>query len=249
MLISINELQPEVIQTIRGTVSEVEDDEFTLTDNTGSIEVDLDDDDLEDDDLGDDLDDDISDEIIDNFLTELNGQVVTVVGELDEDDDDDDGDGIDDLEFEALRVTKLGESIVFREEVLEDALVLGAENDNFVHNTPEGIIVNGGAGNDSLTGADGDDFLVGGAGNDQLTSTAGFDTFLVGDGADTVVNFKPADVLSINSSFDDIEMILGTDGIATQMGQDTFIDLGNGDSITLIDFALEDLNPGNFALI
>ncbi|MEM8672322.1 MAG: hypothetical protein AAGF83_00405 [Cyanobacteria bacterium P01_G01_bin.67] len=245
MLININELQPEVIQTIRGTVSEVEDDEFTLTDSSGSIEVDLDDDDL-DDDIDDDDDDDVDDDIIDDFLSEIEGQEVTVVGELDDDDDDDD---IDDLELEALRVTKLGESLVFREEILEDAVDLGAENDNFVHDTPEGVIVNGGEGNDSLTGAGGDDFLVGGAGDDLITSTAGFDTFLVGNGADTVVNFKSEDVLSLNSSFDDIEQILGADGAATQVGQDTFIDLGNGDSITLLDFAVADLNPENFALI
>ncbi|MEO0834698.1 MAG: hypothetical protein AAFY16_01660 [Cyanobacteria bacterium J06642_3] len=239
MLVNINEIQPEAIQAIRGTVSEVEDDEFTLTDSSGSLEIDLDDDDI--DDLEeDDLEEDISDELINNFLSEIEGQVVTVVGKLDDDDD---------LEFEALRVTKLGESIVFREEILENAVDLGSGNGNFVQNAPEGVIVNGGVGNDSLTGAGGDDFLVGGPGNDLITSTAGFDTFLVGDDADIVANFKPADVLSLNSSFDDIEQILGTNGAAAQIEQDTFIDLGNGDSITLLDFAVADLNPGNFALI
>lgn len=235
MIIGINELQPEAIQTIRGIVTEVDDDDFTLSDTSGSIEVDIDDDDL----------DDIDDAAIDNFLSEINGEEVTVVGRLDDDDDDD----VDDLDFDALRITRNTGSLVFRELLLEDDLELGADNNNFVQNIPDAVIVNGEEGNDSLTGSSGNDFLIAGPGNDQLTGAAGFDTFIVGDGADIVTDFETVDVLDLNSSFNDIGEILGSGGAATQVGQDTVIDLGNDDSVTLLGFAVEDLTAANFALI
>jgi hypothetical protein len=38
-------------------------------------------------------------------------------------------------------------------------------------------------------------------------------------------------------------------GVANQVGQDTVIDLGDNNSVTLLNFAVEDLNPANFDLI
>lgn len=253
MIVGINELQPEAIQTIRGIIIEVDDDDFTLRDISGSIEVDIDDDglnnvvDIDDDDDDDDgIDDldDIDDAAIDDFLSEINGEKVTVVGRLDDDDDD-----VDDLDFDALRITRNTGSLVFRELLLEDDLELGADNNNLVQNIPNAVIVNGEEGNDSLTGSSGDDFLIAGPGNDQLTGAAGFDTFIVGDGADIVTDFEIVDVLDLNSSFNDIGEILGSRGAATQVGQDTVIDLGNDDSVTLLGFAVDDLTAANFALI
>ncbi|WP_019507210.1 calcium-binding protein [Pleurocapsa sp. PCC 7319] len=242
MIVGINELQPEAIQTIRGIITEVDDDDFTLSDTSGSIEVDFDDDDLNDVDDIDDLDD-INDVAIDNFLSEINGEEVIVVGEFDDDDD------VDDLDFDALRITRNTGSVVLRELLLEDDLELGADNNNFVQNTPDAVIVNGGVGNDSLTGSSGNDFLIAGPGNDQLTGGPGFDTFIVGDGADIVTDFETVDVLDLSSSFNDIGQVLGTDGAATQVGQNTVIDLGNDNSVTLLGFAAEDLTAANFALI
>ena len=251
MIVGINELQPEVIQTIRGLVTEVDEDDFTLSDTSGSIEVDFDDDDLNDaddindiDDIDNNLDgiDDIDDAVIDHFLNEINGEQVTVVGRLDNDD-------FNDLDFDALRITRNTGSIVFQELLLEYDLELGVDNNNFVQNTPDAVIVNGGVGNDSLTGSSADDFLIAGSGNDQLTGAAGFDTFIVGDGADIVTDFETVDVLDLSSSFNNIGQVLGTNGVATQVGQNTIIDLGNDDSVTLLGFAVNDLTAANFALI
>lgn len=233
MVVRISELQEETIQTIRGNFSEVDDDDFILSNTSGSIEVDFDD-------GVDDLDFDAD---LDDFLNQLNvnGGEVTVVGELDDDDDD--------LDFDALRITGSNGSVVLQDPLLEDAVRLGEDNDNFVQNTANAVIVDGGVGNDSLTGASGDDFLIGGAGDDLLTGTGGFDTFIVGTGADIIADFEPADVIDLSDSFDDIGQILDTGGVATQVGQDTVIDLGNDESVTLLNFAVDDLSAANFALI
>jgi Ca2+-binding RTX toxin-like protein len=247
MVTRINELQENTIQTIRGRATQVEDDSFLLSNSSGSIEVDVDDINNNVDDDTDDIDDvDLSD-----FLNGLNGEEVTVVGELDDNNDDNDGLN-DDLDFDALRITgsNQDESLIFEEQVLEDADLLNSKNNNFVQKTSEAVIVNGRAGNDSLTGAKGDDFLIGGAGNDRLTGAAGFNTFFVGNGADVITDFEPADVIvDLGDSFDDIGQILDSGGAANQVSQDTVIDLGDNNSVTLLDFAVEDLNPANFDLV
>ena len=69
----------------------------------------------------------------------------------------------------------------------DDTLTVDSQVDN-------GVELNGGAGNDTITGGDGDDMLdggegmdslVGGAGNDMLDGGAGMDTLTGGDGSDT----------------------------------------------------------------
>jgi Ca2+-binding RTX toxin-like protein len=240
MVTRINELQENSIQSIRGRASQVEDDSFLLRNSSGSITVSTDSID----------DDDISESDLNNFLNGLNGKEVTVVGELDDNNDDNDDD--DGLDFDALRITGSNEngSLISEEQVLEDADLLNSRNNNFVQKTSEAVIVNGRAGNDSLTGAEGDDFLIGGAGNDQFTGAAGFNTYVVGNGADVITDFDRADVIVDRSdSFDDIGQILDSGGAATQVGQDTVIDLGDNNSVTLLDFNVEDLNPANFDLI
>ena len=176
----------------------------------------------------------------------LNGEQVTVVGELD---DNDDNDG---LGFDALRITGSNQdgSLIFEEQVLEEAELLNSRNNNFVQKTSEAVIVNGRAGNDNLTGASGSDFLIGGAGNDSLIGAGGFNTFVVGKGADVITDFERADVIvDLGDSFDDVGQILDRGGAANQVGQDTVIDFGDDNSVTLLDFAVEDLNPANFDLI
>lgn len=240
MVTRINELQENSIQSIRGRASQVEDDSFLLRNSSGSITVSTDSID----------DDDLSESDLNNFLNGLNGKEVTVVGELDNNNDDDDDD--DGLDFDALRITGSTEdgSLISKEQVLEDADLLNSRNNNFVQKTSEAVIVNGRAGNDSLTGAEGDDFLIGGAGNDRFTGAAGFNTYVVGNGADVITDFDRADVIVDRSdSFDDIGQILDSGGAATQVGQDTVIDLGDNNSVTLLDFNVEDLNPANFDLI
>ncbi|MBE9047328.1 hypothetical protein IQ255_23500 [Pleurocapsales cyanobacterium LEGE 10410] len=234
MVTSISSLTPgdDNIQTIFGTVVSVQEDEFILSDESGEILVDV----------YDWLEQPGS---LNTELTELDlavGDQLTVVGELDDDDLDDD-------DFDALRITSSSTSAVFEQQVLEEATLLGSNNNQFVQETNDAVIVNGEAGNDSLTGAEGSDFLIGGAGNDLLTGGGGYDTFIVGEGADAIADFSSLDVITdLGNSFVDIEAILGSGGAATQVGQDTVIDLGNDNSVTLSNFAVENLTAANFDL-
>ncbi len=226
MVTSISSLTPgdDNIQTIFGTVVSVQEDEFILSDETGEILVDA----------YDWLEQPGSSD------TELDiaiGDRLTVVGELDDED------------FDALRITTSNKSVVFEERVLEEATLLGPKNNKFVQKTNDTVIVNGEAGNDSLTGAKGSDFLIGGAGNDLLTGAGGDDTFIVGQGSDAIADFGSSDIIvDLGDSFDDIEAILGSGGAATQVGQDTVIDLGDDNSVTLVKFAVENLTAANFDL-
>ena len=54
-------------------------------------------------------------------------------------------------------------------------------------------VIEGGTGNDALTGSDGDDLFIGGEGNDTLTGGGGRDSFLFyrGDGTDSVIDEAP----------------------------------------------------------
>ncbi|MCF3638498.1 calcium-binding protein [Rhizobium sp. TRM95111] len=107
----------------------------------------------------------------------------------------------------------------------------------------------GGADADTLLGGNGGDTLDGGAGKDTLTGGSGDDTFVFkkGYGNDTITDFDggqgKGDVISFTKglfdSFADVE------AAATEVGGDTVIDYGNG-SLTLKDFALDDLHKSDF---
>ncbi|MEL6929863.1 MAG: spondin domain-containing protein, partial [Cyanobacteria bacterium J06600_6] len=92
----------------------------------------------------------------------------------------------------------------------------------------------------------GDDLLNGGAGNDILTGGGGADLFAfsTGTGADTITDFEHIDRLDVTAFFGDAHTALGS---AVQDGHNTLIDLGDGDSITLENFAVSNLTVDNFA--
>ena len=125
---------------------------------------------------------------------------------------------------------------------------------------------------DTLTGNREDNVLEGGAGDDILTGGRGDDTFVFneGDGADVVTDFEEGftfggwggwhshwfggrrsftrieDQLDINvDGFDSAEALLAA---ATQVGEDTVFDFGNGDSLTLAGTELEDLSEDMFVM-
>jgi uncharacterized delta-60 repeat protein len=114
--------------------------------------------------------------------------------------------------------------------------------------------VYGGSGDDSLFGQDGNDVLIGGTGNDLLSGGSGNDTFrfVDGFGADHVTDFDPtgsSDLIDLTgaanpnwTSFADVQANM------TQVGADTVIDLGNGNTITLIGVTATNLTAGDFLL-
>jgi Ca2+-binding RTX toxin-like protein len=123
----------------------------------------------------------------------------------------------------------------------------------------------GGTGNDTLQGDTGQDVLEGGAGNDILTGGAHADTLSGGDGLDTfvftsgsgqdvVLDFTVGeDILDIakNINGTSIETAADVAATATQVGADTVIDLGGGNTITLQNVDVTDVqaDPSAYFLV
>lgn len=94
------------------------------------------------------------------------------------------------------------------------------------------IILDGGAGNDTITGSDLDDTIVGGAGNDTINGGAGADKITLGAGNDTVI----------------IASGEGNDVIADAViGEDTIILRGAADNGAALDVTALTVSSGNYA--
>ncbi|HKR89728.1 MAG TPA: calcium-binding protein [Phenylobacterium sp.] len=138
----------------------------------------------------------------------------------------------------------------------DDWLLGGQGNDQITAHAGANILngnlgndtVAGGAGDDTLRGGQGADVLTGGAGNnhlfgdlgnDALTGGAGADTFhfAAGGGQDRVSDFNLA-------QGDRIQIDGGARYTVAQVGADTVVDLGNGDTITLVGVSKASLTAG-----
>ena len=95
--------------------------------------------------------------------------------------------------------------------------------------------VNGGNGNDSLTGTDGDDVVNGGNGNDTLTGLAGDDILNGGNGNDIMNAGAGNDVVSGGNGDDTIDGGEGNDSL----------DGGNGNDIMAAGDGNDSLSGGN----
>jgi Ca2+-binding RTX toxin-like protein len=118
----------------------------------------------------------------------------------------------------------------------DDVFLGGAGNDVLSGDAGSDVLL-GGAGNDLLSGGAGDDVLVGGAGNDVFLFTGG-------GGNDVVLDFTPGeDILQISSGINGQD-IHSADDLAsrvTQVGNNVVVDLGHGDSVTLVNTSSEDV--------
>jgi Ca2+-binding RTX toxin-like protein len=85
-----------------------------------------------------------------------------------------------------------------------DGIVINAQDGDDVVTVDENITlsawVDGGAGNDQITGGGGNDVLIGGAGNDQITGGGGRDILIGGTGADRLVGSAGDDILIAGST-------------------------------------------------
>lgn len=108
------------------------------------------------------------------------------------------------------------------------------------------------SGQDSIVGGDGNDSLDGYSGNDTLTGNTGADTFLkfIGEGNDVITDFAAGaavnDVIRLNSygsAFDSFAEVLAA---AAQVGADTVITFGVGDTLTLSNVLVGNLNANDF---
>ena len=86
---------------------------------------------------------------------------------------------------------------------------------------PGDNIINGGTGNDSLTGGAGDDTLNGGAGNDRIRGLTGDDVLEAGDGNDLLEGGIGDDTLLGGAGNDVLNGNFGTDSVDGGAGVDT----------------------------
>jgi hypothetical protein len=139
-----------------------------------------------------------------------------------------------------------------------DTLIGANGDDTVIGNGGDDKLI-GNQGADKLVGLDGADLLFGGAGEDTLKGGAGNDTmsggvdsdrfeFESGDGADVITDFSSnsGDVLvftGFGAAFDDISDVAAN---SSQVGADVVIDLGGGNSLTLLGVNLIDLEANDF---
>ncbi len=124
----------------------------------------------------------------------------------------------------------------------------GSGNDSITGNAADNAI-HGGAGADTLNGLGGADFLDGGTGNDFLIGGTGADSFYVtfGYGQDTVADFSHSDGDKIDfTSFAYVHNLYQVYSRSMQVGGNTFIDLGGGDTLTLSNFTRTNLVASDF---
>ena len=125
----------------------------------------------------------------------------------------------------------------------------GSKQDDYLNGAQGGDFIFGNKGNDDLRGEDGVDTLKGGGGNDFLwagrdddwvTGGGGKDAFqfLIGEGHDTITDFNTRkDVFY--ADWDNVDSI-------AQAGNDTIIDFGDGDILTLLGVNADRINEDLF---
>ncbi|WP_120010680.1 DUF4214 domain-containing protein [Teichococcus vastitatis] len=148
--------------------------------------------------------------------------------------------------FDASGVTTGG--INFTTGALVNAATLtgSAGNDTFDAQAivAVGVTINGGAGDDTITGAAVASNLSGGAGNDAITGGNGADSLSGGDGDDTLTGGAGADNLSGGAGNDIITGGLGADSLSGGAGVDTFVFGTNGSLAGTSLDVISDFNAG-----
>lgn len=129
----------------------------------------------------------------------------------------------------------------------DDTLMGGAGDDTLDGHFHNDALA-GGAGIDHLDGGQGLDTLDGGLGADVLTGGGDADTFVFkeGYGADEVADFGISDNDVIEIHFTAVTSFAELIALATQVGFDTVIDFGGGDTLTLTGIDRADLDQNDF---
>lgn len=127
--------------------------------------------------------------------------------------------------------------------------VTGGDGDDIVRGDTGNDTVNGNAGDDRVRGGDGQDIITGGTGNDDLWGNSDPDIFVfaTGDGADKIHDFETG-LDQIDLSAHGIANFATLIASASDVGLDTVIDLGGGDSILIEDTSASDLSASDFVL-
>jgi Ca2+-binding RTX toxin-like protein len=126
-----------------------------------------------------------------------------------------------------------------------DVVARAAAGNNKMIGTSHGDDLYGAAGNDILLGKGGADQMGGGPGTDIMTGGGGFDTFQFakGYGKDTITDFDadggPGAQDLIQATFTDVVSI-------DKSGENTIIDFGNGDTLTLLHVKPSQIDATDF---
>ena len=128
-----------------------------------------------------------------------------------------------------------GDIDLLNDGILEGAVRLGNGDDRFVQTGSQGVDVDGGSGDDTLTGGHSSDVFRFGteSGDDIITN---FQTAGNGSSIDDILD------LSTIGVFDSFDAVLGA---ASEVGDDLSIDLGFDNSVTLLGVELGDLATDN----
>lgn len=131
---------------------------------------------------------------------------------------------------------------------MDDFLLGGAGNDT-VWGGDDNDIVYGGAGNDLLYGEAGNDRIAGDKGTDTLSGGTGADVFLFTRrfGQDTITDFEDGvDQLQFAKNvFANTAAVLSS---ASQVGDDVVIQTALGDTVTLLNFLLSNLDASDIII-
>ena len=135
-------------------------------------------------------------------------------------------------------------------------LLFGEKGNDTLIGGQHGNFLDGGAGNDTVIGGNGDDILAGGAGKDTLFGGHGNDTFVFasGGGRDVVMDFEDGDILQIQRNINGLHITNAADllcRIHNDRDGNAVIDLGRGDSVTLVDVSADDVkaDPNSYIKI
>ena len=138
-----------------------------------------------------------------------------------------------------------------------DDRLWGGSDDDRLSGGSGNDMLSGNAGDDRLRGDAGHDRILGGAGLDWLTGDNGRDTFVyhAGDGADIVTDFYAhrrganADIIEISDDVTGFDVFADILAAASQVGANTVIDFGSGDTLTLQGVQISALNASDFAFM
>ena len=127
-----------------------------------------------------------------------------------------------------LRATVNGVVVgTIRESRVTTIRIFGGAGDDTITVTIPGntrikTVLNGGAGNDTITGSDGNDTILGGSGNDTLSAGRGNDTLHGGAGADSLAGGQGNDTLLGDAGVDTLRGGAGQNILDGGAGIDTF---------------------------
>jgi Ca2+-binding RTX toxin-like protein len=145
----------------------------------------------------------------------------------------------------------------------DDVLLGGSGNDYLIGDQgPEALHrgfghhhtkASGDQGDDILYGGSGNDYLIGGRGDDVMAGGSGHDKFVFqgGGGHDVVLDFEEGqDIINIAKNINGLHIKNAGDvaKYAEQVGDDTVVNFGHGDTLTLVGVSAEDVkdDPGHF---